>query len=96
MTEERAITELEFTDEEARRIGVALGVDWATAPFDPDELRLGIGFELEEAGHPAVELSDEDELKAFRAAVTRLEEHPDHYSRMERQEAERRAYSESL
>ncbi len=87
---------LELTAEEARRIGVALGVDWDEVPFDPDEFRAGIQVELGKARHAPEAITDEDELAAFKAALAQLAERPDHYSRLERHEAELHAYSESL
>jgi hypothetical protein len=86
----------ELTMEDARRIGSALGVEWETAKFDPEEFRMGIAVELGRGRHAAADITDEDELAAFKAALERLAECPDYYSRAERQEAELRAYSESL
>jgi hypothetical protein len=87
---------IRFTAEDARRIGVALGVDWEKAKFDPDEFRVGIEIELEEMHGDPARVTDDDELAAFKRALDTLREHPDHYARVERCEAEGRAYSESL
>ena len=38
---------MHISTEEARRIGVEIGIDRATAPFDVQELRAGMGVELE-------------------------------------------------
>lgn len=88
--------------EDARRIGAALGIDWSTAEFDAEELRLALEFELHRA--PRGPASDVDELGAFKTAVEHLEEHPDHYMALrqlddearEKLEGEARSYSESL
>ncbi len=90
------MVEIEVSGEEARRIGVALGVDWTSVEFDPDELRAGILLELRQLRHDPADLTDEDELKAFKTAVSRLRGQPDYYGRLEQREAEARAYSESL
>jgi hypothetical protein len=89
-----AVTEL--TMEDARRIGSALGIDWDRARFDPEEFRMGITVELGRGRHSPADVTDDDELAAFKAALARLEDCPDYYSRAERREAELRAYSESL
>ena len=36
-----------FTAEAARRVGTQLGIDWATAPFDVEQFRMGMDVELE-------------------------------------------------
>jgi hypothetical protein len=87
---------IELTAEDARRIGVALGVEWETVKFDPDEYRVGIEVELEHSHSDPARVTDDDELAAFNKALDRLRDRPDYYARAERSEAERRAYSESL
>ena len=79
---------IQFTAEDARRIGVALGVDWEEVKFDPDEFRVGIELELEQSHSDPAKVTDDDELAAFKRALDRLREHPDHYARAERCEAE--------
>ena len=39
----------EFTSEEARRIGDAIGVDWQK--YDLEEFRMGLAVELEHGAH---------------------------------------------
>jgi hypothetical protein len=41
----------EFTAEEAHRIGEEIGIDWASAPFDVDQFRIGMNGELEHGRH---------------------------------------------
>jgi hypothetical protein len=90
------VAQIQLTVKEARRIGSALGVDWDNAKFGPDEYRAGIEAELMHGRHTADELTDEDELAAFKTALARLAKCPDYYTRAEQREAELRAYSESL
>ena len=40
-----------FTADEARAIGQELGIDWATSPFDVEQLRIGMKVELEHGLH---------------------------------------------
>jgi hypothetical protein len=52
-----------FTDEDARRIGEEIGVDWATAPFDVDQFRRGLHVELEHGLHdPATDVTGDDPI----------------------------------
>jgi hypothetical protein len=90
------VDQMTLTMEDARRIGAALGVEWEQAKFDPEEFRMGIAVELGHGRHLPADVTDEDELAAFNAALAHLAECPDYYSRAERREAELRAYSESL
>ena len=78
-----------FTSEEARRIGEAIGIDWANVPFDLDQFRLGLGVELEHgARDPETNVTDDDELTTGRIAWAHLKELPDYYTRLARMEAE--------
>jgi hypothetical protein len=40
-----------FTADEARVIGEEIGIDWATAPFDVEQFRMGMDVELEHGLH---------------------------------------------
>jgi hypothetical protein len=40
-----------FTLDEARRIGEDIGLDWASAPFDAEQFRMGLDVELEHGLH---------------------------------------------
>jgi hypothetical protein len=40
-----------FTAERARRVGEQIGIDWASAPFDVEQFRVGMDFELEHGLH---------------------------------------------
>ena len=35
-----------FTADEARRVGEKIGIDWASAPFDVEQFRMGMDVEL--------------------------------------------------
>ena len=63
-----------FTADEARVIGEEIGIDWATASFDIEQLRIGMNVELEHGLHDA------------RTNVS--DEFPDYYTRLERMEGE--------
>lgn len=76
-----------FTAEEARRIGEELGIDWASAPFDVEQLRMGMDVELEHGLHDLLtNVSDDDPLVTGKIALAHLSEFPDYYTRLERME----------
>ena len=78
-----------FTSEEARRIGEKIGINWASAPFDVDQFRLGLGVELEHGAHdPETNVTGDDELITGKIAWAHLKELPDYYTRLARMEAE--------
>ena len=76
-----------FTHEEARRAGERVGVDWATAPFDVEQLRAGMDVELEHGLRDAgTNVTDDDPLVTAKIALAHLNEFPDYYTRLERME----------
>jgi hypothetical protein len=78
-----------FSSEEVRRIGEEIGVDWATAPFDVDQLRKGMGVELEHGRRdPATDVTRNDPVVTAKIALAHLNEFPDYYTRLERMEEE--------
>jgi Protein of unknown function (DUF5661) len=78
-----------FTVEEARQVGERIGIDWATAPFDVDQLRRGMDVELEHGLHDAAtNVTGDDPLVTGKIALAHLNEFPDYYSRLERMEEE--------
>ncbi len=83
-----------FTAEEARRVGRQLGIDWAAAPFDLEQFRMGMDVELEHGIHDAsTNVTDDDQLVTGKIALAHLNEFPDYYTRLERMEEEaKRAY----
>jgi hypothetical protein len=78
-----------FTSEDAERIGAAIGIDWATAPFDVEQYRMGLDVELEHGSHdPATNVTDDDEIVTGKIALAHLNEFADYYTRLERMEEE--------
>jgi uncharacterized protein DUF5661 len=79
----------EFTAVEARRIGEQIGIDWATAPFDVEQFRMGMDVELEHGLHdPSTNVTDDDAVVTAKIALAHLNEFPDYYTRLERMEEE--------
>ena len=80
-----------FTAEEARRVGEEIGIDWATAPFDVEQFRIGMDVELEHGLHdPATNVTNDEPSVTGRIALAHLNEFPDYYTRLERMEEEAR------
>ena len=81
-----------FTAEQAREIGEQVGVDWATAPFDVEQFRMGLDVELEHGRHdPATDVTGDDPVTTGKIALAHLNEFPDYYTRLARMEAEAEA-----
>lgn len=83
-----------FTVEEARSIGEQIGIDWATAPFDVEQFRMGIDVELEHGLHdPQTDVTGSDPILTGKIALAHLKEFADYYSRLTvmEQEAEQAA-----
>jgi hypothetical protein len=79
----------EFTAEEARRFGEEIGIDWASAPFDVEQFRIGMNVELEHGLHdPHTNVSDDNPHITAKIAFAHLNEFPDYYTRLERMEEE--------
>ena len=75
--------------DEARRVGEQIGIDWATAPFDVEQFRVGMEVELEHGLHdPATNVTDDDPVVTGKIALAHLNEFPDYYTRLERMEDE--------
>lgn len=82
-----------FTTEEAREIGTEIGIDWARAPFDVEQLRAGMDVELEHGLHdPGTNVTDDDAHVTAKIALAHLNEFPDYYTRLERMEREAERY----
>jgi hypothetical protein len=78
-----------FTVDDARRIGSALGIDWATSPFNIEQFRIGLHVELEHGTRdPQTNVTDDDETATGKIALAHLKEIPDYYTRLTRMEAE--------
>ena len=78
-----------FTEDEARRYGEQIGIDWANAPFDVDQFRRGMEVELEHGAHdPATDVTGDDPIVTAKIALAHLNEFADYYTRLERMEEE--------
>jgi hypothetical protein len=78
-----------FTAEEARRVGVQIGIDWSTSPFDVEQFRMGMDVELEHGLHDAAtDVTGDDPVITGKIALAHLNEFPDYYTRLERMEEE--------
>ena len=84
-----------FTSDEAQQIGEEIGIDWASAPFDVEQFRMGMDVELEHGLHDLMtNVTDSDPLVTGKIALAHLNEFPDYYTRLEQMEEEaRRAHS---
>jgi hypothetical protein len=78
-----------FTLAAAERIGTLVGIDWNTAPFTPEQYRLGLEVELEHGLHdPETNVTNDDEILTGKIAWAHLKELPDYYTRLAVMEAE--------
>ena len=84
-------TRKSFTAEEARHTGEEIGIDWASAPFDVEQFRMGMDVELEHGlFDSATNVTDDDPTFTAKIALAHLNEFPDYYTRLERMEEEAR------
>lgn len=80
-----------FTDEEAKRIGDELGVDWDEVRLS--EFRMGLDVELEHGSRdPDTDVTNNDGILTGKIALAHLREFSDYYTRLEKLEAEAEAY----
>jgi hypothetical protein len=80
-------TRRSFTEQEARKIGDALGINWATV--DLRQFRRGLEVELEHGAHdPQTNVTNDDPLTTGRIAWAHLKEIRDYYTRLDKLEAE--------
>ena len=78
-----------FTVEDARRLGAEIGIDWASSPFDVEQLRMGLAVELEHGDHdPQTDVTGGDPVLTAKIAWAHLKEMPDYYTRLAVMEAE--------
>jgi hypothetical protein len=78
-----------FTEEQAREVGEAIGIDWSSVPFDAGQFRDGIEVELEHGSRdPATDVTGDDPFITGKIALAHLNEFPDYYVRLERMEKE--------
>jgi len=82
-----------FSSDEARDIGVRIGIDWTSSRFDVEQFRMGLEVELEHGRHdPATNVTDDDELTTGKIAWAHLNEFPDYYTRLAKMESEAEQY----
>jgi hypothetical protein len=78
-----------FTEDEARKIGHEIGIEWGAARFDVEQFRAGMDIELEHGNHdPRTNVTNDDPLITGKIAWAHLNEFPDYYTRLERMEEE--------
>jgi hypothetical protein len=81
-----------FTRDEARAAGERIGVDWASAPFDLEQFRMGMDVELEHGTRdPDTNVTGDDTITTAKIARAHLNEIPDYYTRLAKMEAEAEA-----
>ncbi len=77
----------EFSTEEAKRIGEAIGVDFSQ--YSLEEFRLGLAVEMEHGSHDQeTNVTNDDELLTGKIAFAHLKEIPDYYTRLKNMEQE--------
>ena len=77
----------EFTTEEAKQTGEALGIDWSK--FDVEQYRMGLDVELEHGlVDPHTNVTNDDSIMTGKIALAHLNEFPDYYTRLEKMEKE--------
>ena len=78
-----------FTPDDAGRIGAEIGIEWASAPFDVEQFRMGLEIELEHGAHDAeTNVTDDDQIMTGKIAWAHLKEMSDYYTRLAAMEAE--------
>ena len=82
-----------FSSDEARDIGVRIGIDWTSSRFDVEQFRMGLEVELEHGRRgPQTNVSDDDERTTGKIAWAHLNEFPDYYTRLAKMESEAEQY----
>lgn len=85
--------QITFSDDKARAIGEAIGIDWTASRFDVAQFRIGLDVELEHGRRdPATNVSDDDEITTGKIALAHLNEFPDYYTRLAQMETEAERY----
>jgi Protein of unknown function (DUF5661) len=78
-----------FSMEEARKIGQAIGIEWAKSSFDVEQFRIGLDVELEHGTRdPHTNVTNDDPIVTGKIALAHLNELPDYYTRLTAMEAE--------
>jgi hypothetical protein len=83
------ITRKEFSKEEARVVGMGLGIDWRHSPFHLEQFRIGMGVELEHGRRDGeTDVTHDDPVLTGKIALAHLRELPDYYTRLLQMEVE--------
>ena len=86
-TPQARIARTSFTAAEARDVGEQIGIDWAVAPFNVEQFRMGMGVELEHGFQDAMtNVTNDDPVFTGKIALAHLNEFADYYTRLERME----------
>lgn len=77
----------QFTNEEAKQIGEALGIEWSR--FDVEQYRMGLDVELEHGlVDPHTNVTNDDPMVTGKIALAHLNEFSDYYTRLDKMEKE--------
>ena len=77
--------------EQAKQIGDRLGVNWDEVPLE--ELRRGIEVEYEHGSHdPDTNVTNNDPMLTAKIALAHIKEFSDYYERLDKMEAEAKAF----
>ena len=86
-------TKNHFTQEEAKKIGEQIGIQWDK--FDVEQFRMGMDVELEHGTVDAnTNVTDDDPLITGKIALAHLNEFSDYYTRLYKMEEEAEAHWE--
>lgn len=89
------MTTKNFTIEDARRIGEALGIDWSK--FDTEQFRMGLNVELEHGSRDlTTDVTSDDETITGKIALAHLNEFPDYYTRLQKMESKAKEDHENI
>lgn len=78
--------DIEFTSDEAKRIGDHIGVDWQK--INLEQFRMGLAVELEHGcRYPETNITCDNLYLTGKIALIHLKELPDYYTRLKKVEA---------
>ena len=79
--------EKQYSFDNAKQIGDALGINWSK--FEFEQFRMGLEVELEHGTRdPETNVTNDDPLLTGKIALAHLKEFPDYYSRLQKMETE--------
>lgn len=78
-----------FTLDDARQLGMDIGINWTTSPFDVSQFQMGLHVELEHGSDdPQTNVTNNDPVMTAKIAWAHLKELPDYYTRLAVMEAD--------